>query len=361
MLWSATPFSASSRLDRRSFLQSTSLAAAALWASRAEGVVFQSPKLSDSPFKLGVASGDPTASGFVIWTRLAPKPLEGGGMPMEAVEVAWEVADDELFSKVVKQGKTTATPDWAHSVHVEVEGLASDRWYFYRFHAAGEASPVGRARTFPAADAKSERLRFAFASCQHYETGFFTAYDHMLRDDLDVVAHLGDYIYEGKATEGKVRKHNSVEIDSLLDYRNRHALYKGDPFLQAAHQRFPWIVTWDDHEVDNNYAGAISEQPSVKPEALLARRARAYQAYYEHIPLRRSAIPHGPDMRLYRKVSFGPLADFYVLDTRQFRTDQPNGDGLKDPGTAALDPNATILGDEQERWLIDGLGASKAR
>src|SRR5690606_20184814 len=124
----------------------------------------------------GVASGDPTADGVVLWTRLAPRPIEGGGMPSEPMEVRWQVAEDEQFSKVVRKGTTVATPDWAHSVHVEVEGLAPDRWYWYQFEAGGEVSPKGRTRTMPAADQTPEALRFAFASCQHYETGYYTAY-----------------------------------------------------------------------------------------------------------------------------------------------------------------------------------------
>jgi alkaline phosphatase D len=351
-----------SATSRRSFLAlSTSLAAAAVWSSRASGITLKNASLPDHPFQLGVASGDPSPTGFVIWTRLAPKPLEGGGMPPDAVEVAWQVAEDEQFSKVVRRGTTTAAPQWAHSVHVEVEGLAPDRWYFYQFQAAGETSPVGRARTAPLADTMPQSLRFTFASCQHYETGLYTAYEHMAQDDLDLVIHLGDYIYEGGATKGKVRGHVGEELDSLTDYRNRHAQYKTDAALQLAHARFPWLVTWDDHELDNNCAGAISEQKHVTPEEFLKRRARAYQAYYEHMPLRRAALPQGPDMLLYRRVSFGRLAEFSVLDARQYRSDQPCGDGNKPQCAEALDPARSLLGQQQEQWLVGGLTASTAR
>jgi alkaline phosphatase D len=353
------PFRASSR---RTFLLTTSLAAAAIWSNRAEGVLRRHVKLPEQPFQLGVASGDPSPDGFVIWTRLAPKPLEdGGGMPAEAVEVGWVVAEDEQLTQIVQQGTSTATPDWGHSVHVEVTGLRPDRWYFYQFRAAGEASPVGRSRTFPAPEAAVDRLRFAFASCSHYEQGLFTAFEHMARQDLDLVAHLGDYIYEYATAENKVRRHNSKEIETLDEYRNRHALYKTDPALQTVHVRFPWIVTWDDHEFDNNYANDISEQMGVQPAAFLERRACAYQAYYEHMPLRRTALPNGPDMELYRQIAYGPLANFLVLDTRQYRTDQPCGDGNKAPCEGVYDPQATLLGDKQERWLIDRLGRSKSR
>jgi alkaline phosphatase D len=351
-------------MNRRAFLAtSTSLAAAAIWSTRAEGVVRRRVSFSDNPFQLGVASGDPSADGFVLWTRLAPDPVNGGGMPQEAVEVAWQVAEDEQMTRIVRDGVTVANPDWAHSVHVEVAGLAPDRWYFFRFKAGDEVSAVGRARTFPAPDAVPSRMRFAFASCQHYEQGLYTAYEHMAKADLDLVAHLGDYIYEGSATtrENALRRHNSREIETLDEYRNRHALYKTDRLLQAAHAMCPWIVTWDDHEFDNNCAGSISEQSGVRPEEFLQRRARAYQAYYEHMPLRRACLPQGPDMRLYRKVTFGQLAQFFVLDTRQYRTDQPCGDGNKPPCDAVYDPKATALGEQQEAWLTEGLAASPAR
>jgi len=359
-----------SRLSgRRSFLAATSsLAAAAIWSSRAEGVVLQNPKFAANPFALGVASGDPTPSGVLLWTRLAPQPLEGGGMPKMPVEVSWQVADDEQMTKVVRSGSVTATPDFAHSVHVEVEGLAPDRWYWYQFKAGGEISPKGRTRTAPAADSSPDKLRFAFASCQHFESGLFTAYEHMLKEPLDLVIHLGDYIYEGAGrADGRGGKGNSVrthvgpKLDSLADYRNRHAQYKSDPHLQAMHAAAPWLVTWDDHELENNCAGAISERRGVSPADFLKQRARAYQAYYEHMPLRRAALPKGPDMLLYRKVQFGKLAEFFVLDTRQYRSDQPNGDGNKPPSDASNDPKQTMLGEEQENWLAGGLSASAAK
>jgi alkaline phosphatase D len=348
--------------SRRSFLAAgTSLAAAAVWSSRALGVVKQNAKLPDHPFQCGVASGDPSPDGFVLWTRLAPRPLEGGGMPAEAIEVSWLVAEDEALTKIVRQGKIVANPEWGHSVHVEVGGLRADRWYWYQFQAAGEASPKGRARTTPAAGASPEKLRFAFASCQHYESGLFTAYEHMLSDNLDLVIHLGDYIYEGAARDKQVRRHVGPELDSIDDYRNRHAQYKTDPALQAMHAGAPWLMTWDDHEFDNNWAGSISEQKDVLVEDFLKRRARAAQAYYEHMPLRRASLPQGPDMRLYRRIAFGNLAEFFVLDTRQYRTDQPCGDGNKPQCAEALDPKQTLLGDEQEKWLLGGLSASHGR
>jgi alkaline phosphatase D len=356
------PLAGPQRLSRRTFLAgSASFAAAALLSTHARGAVATAPKFPAYPFSLGVASGDPLPDGVVLWTRLAPKPLEpAGGMPPEAVEVSWQIADDEAMTRIVQSGTARATPEWSHSVHIEVSGLRPDRWYWYRFKVGTELSPTGRTRTAPPAGSLPARLRFAFASCQHYETGLFTAYDHLAREDLDLVVHLGDYIYEGAAADNRVRRHNSPEIVQLDDYRARYALYKSDPALQRAHASAPWIVTWDDHEVCNNYAGDHSGSKRQAHAAYLLRRAAAYQAYFEHMPLRRSALPHGPDMLLYRDLSFGRLAHFHVLDTRQYRTPQPQGDGLKPPSPVLLDPQGTLMGDRQRDWLFTGLERSPA-
>ncbi len=351
-------------MSRRTFVAaSASFAVAALLStSRLRGATAAAPKFSAYPFSLGIASGDPTPDGVVLWTRLAPTPLEpGGGMPAQAVEVSWQLTDDEAMTRVVRAGTAVANPQWGHSVHVEVEGLRPDRWYWYQFKVGGEVSPKGRTRTMPAANSTPERLRFAFASCQHYETGLYTAYEHMVREDIDLIVHLGDYIYEGAAREGQLRRHNSAEIVTLDDYRARYALYKLDPALQAAHAMAPWIVTWDDHEVENNYAATIPQLTSKHPPAdFLRRRAAAYQAYFETMPLRRTQLPSGPDMLLYRGLNFGRLAQFHVLDTRQYRSDQPQGDGRKPPSPVLLDPKGTLLGAQQREWLSAGLERSPA-
>ncbi|HEY6225571.1 MAG TPA: alkaline phosphatase D family protein [Verrucomicrobiae bacterium] len=350
------------RTNRRSFIRATaSLATAALWSSQAFGAVKRQPRLSDYPFQLGVASGDPSPDGFVLWTRLAPKPLEGGGMDRELVEVSWQIADDEQFSKIVRKGTAIANPDWAHSVHVEVSGLQPDRWYWYQFKVGNETSPKGRARTLPHAHTIPSSLRFAFASCQHYEYGYYTAYEHMVSEDLDLIVHLGDYIYEGGITTDakQPRRHNSKKIFSVDDYRNRYALYKSDKALQAAHAHAPWIVTPDDHEVENNYATDISEALYTTRKDFLQRRAHAYQAYYEHMPLSRTSLPHGPDIQLFRHINYGALANFLVLDTRQYRTDQPCGDGNKPPCPDSLSPDGTILGPRQREWLFQNLRRSR--
>jgi alkaline phosphatase D len=350
-------------LSRRSFLAgSASFALAAMLSNRVRGAVTGAPPLAGYPFTLGIASGDPAPDGMVLWTRLAPQPREnGGGMPAIPVAVGWQVAEDEALTRVVRQGTAIASPDWGHSVHVEVAGLSPDRWYWYQFKCGGDVSPRGRTRTMPAAGAAAERLRFAFASCQKYEMGHYTAYEHMAREDLDLVVHLGDYIYEKGDDKQAVRPHGTPELFTLDDYRNRYALYKTDPALQAAHALAPWIVTWDDHEVSNNYAGITPEHPELMDTAtFLRRRAAGYQAYYAHMPLRRSAQPSGPDMLLHRRLEFGALASFHVLDTRQYRTDQPQGDGMKPPGPALLDPTGTMMGERQREWLFAGLEQSAA-
>ncbi|MBI4207301.1 MAG: alkaline phosphatase D family protein [Betaproteobacteria bacterium] len=350
--------------SRRTFLLSASgLAAAGILPLRR---VLGQPRFAADPFMLGVASGYPRPDGVVLWTRLAPAPLAGGGMPPQPVEVAWQVAADEAFRNIVRHGTAAATPHFAHSVHVEVSGLESGRWYWYRFRAGSAVSPVGRTRTAPAAGAPVERMRFAFASCQHYEQGYFAAYRHMAAEDLDLVIHLGDYIYESSWGRNHVRKHEAGEPITLEEYRNRHALYKTDRDLQAAHAAFPWIVTWDDHEVQNDYAGDHS-QDRVPPALFLKRRAAAYQAYYEHMPLPATARPRGPQMQRYARMACGALVQFHVLDDRQYRSPQVcprpgrGGSNVIESCAERLDPQRTLLGAAQEKWLFDGLTASTAR
>ena len=348
-------------VDRRDFLKHlAAVSAIPTIALRVDGQVNQDPSFDGNPFTLGVASGDPEPDGVVIWTRLAPQPLDGGGMPNEPVAVTWEVATDESFGDVVRKGAATAMPQLGHSVHVEVDGLQPHHWYFYRFHVGGETSPTGRTRTAPAFDAIPDHLRFAFTSCQHYESGYYNGYPHMQQEDLDLVIHLGDYIYEGAAADNQPRKHIGKELESLDEYRTRYAQYRLDMTLQDTHRLFPWLVTWDDHEFDNNYANLVSEEEGISPEAFLARRMNAYQAYYEFMPLRRRSFPQGPHMQLYRGCRYGRLANFHVLDTRQYRTDQPNGDNQKPMTGKVFDPQTTILGARQEHWLMSNLLQSTA-
>ena len=320
------------------------------------------PVYRNDPFSLGVASGDPDPQSVVLWTRLAPMPLEpDGGMPGHAVKVRWEIADDESFGRVVHQGETVATPQLGHSVHVTVNGLEPDRWYWYRFSSGDAVSPIGRTRTLPAVEQLPDRLKFAVTSCQNFEQGLFTAYQQMARDGVDLVFHLGDYIYEYEAgRNGKVRTHLGKEIKSLGDYRVRHAQYRSDQDLAKMHATCPWFVTWDDHEFDNNYANDISEENGISPQEFLTRRANAYQAYYEMMPLRISSMPRGPHLQLYRKSAFGRLAAFFVLDTRQYRTDQPNNDGRRELNDSAMDAANSLLGQRQKNWLKRSLLRSQS-
>jgi len=357
------------RLSRRGLLASTGAAIGLLACQRLPATPPVAETAGSGLFTLGVASGDPLPDGVVLWTRLAPKPLDGGGMPDRVVDVEWEVATDEGFRQVVRRGVEPARPELGHSVHVEVGGLQSAAWYWYRFRSGNNESRVGRTRTAPAPGASPERLRFAFASCQNYPIGYYAAYRHMAQDDLDLVVHLGDYIYEGAPKAESLRPHEgNGEPKTLFDYRNRYAQYKTDPHLQATHAAFPFSVTWDDHEVDNNWADDIPQDPEMQSlEAFRQRRIAAFQVYYENMPLRRPSIPRGPDLRLYRRFDYGDLVTFHVLDGRQYRSDQPCEGGTDDdlrgePDCAARqDPALSMLGDAQERWLHQGLIGSRAR
>jgi len=322
------------------------------------------PRFTENPFTLGVASGDPLPDGIVLWTRLAPNPLQGGGMKPETVSVNWRLAADEKMTKVIRQGTTLARPESAHCVHVDVRGLQPARWYWYQFDVAQSGgrieSPVGRTKTAPAAGAPSDAIRFAFASCQKWEDGYYNAYHHMAEEDLDLVVHLGDYMYEGAGRPGRVRMHPPEQTFTLEQYRLRYAVYRTDPDLQKVHQRFPWAVVFDDHEVSDNYASLIPDLDSPR-DTFPQRRAAAYQAYFENMPLRVAARPRGWDMQLYRRLHFGSLATFHLLDTRQYRTDQPCGDDDKAPCEDRINPAATMLGATQERWLNNGLSTSRAK
>ena len=325
---------------------------------------------SDTPFTLGVASGCPRPDGFVLWTRLAPDPLaaDGAGGLRGDVPVTWEIAADDRMARVVQRGVATARDRLAHSIHIEATALQPNRPYWYRFTAAGHQSPIGRARTAPRPEMDLQRLRFAFASCSHWEAGYFSAYRHMAAEAPDLVLFLGDYFYEGDEGGQKVRAHDGPEPVDLAGYRKRHALYKTDPDLQALHAAAPCLATWDDHEVENDYADRWSAHPETDPAAFLRRRAAAYQAYYEHMPLPRSAIPRGPDMRVYDRFTFGRLAEFNVLDGRQYRDMEacpaPTGRGgrvVADSCTERTDPRRSMLGSAQEGWLTDGFKQSHSR
>ena len=345
-------------MHRRQFLVRGALAGAGLLG--ASSAPAQTLPVAANPFTLGVASGDPTPDGVVLWTRLAPDPLNGGGMPAVPVLVRWRLATDAAMHHVVRGGLAIAWPSLAHSVHVEVRGLVPGTWYFYQFSIGSEESRVGRTRTLPAYGTAPNSLSFGVVSCQDWQNGYYGAYRNLAQEDFDLVLHLGDYIYEGGPKAGAPRQHDGPEVNSLESYRNRYALYKSDLHLQAAHAACPWLAVPDDHEVDNDYAGAVPEGGG-DPIAFLQRRANAYRAYYEHMPLRHTSFPAGPLMRLYRGLTWGSLVQFSALDTRQYRTDQPCNDTFGPRCAGALAESQTMTGAAQEAWLLGRLDRSAAR
>ncbi|MEZ5939210.1 MAG: alkaline phosphatase D family protein [Hyphomonadaceae bacterium] len=324
------------------------------------------PTFNADPFSLGVAAGDPWPDGFVIWTRLAPSPLdEHGGMPQLDVPVRWEVASDERFSTIVQSGEAVARPELAHSVHVEVGGLQPSRPYWYRFHVEGaDASRTGMARTAPAAGALPPRVRLALAGCQSYPSGWYDAWRHISNEpDLDAVFHYGDYIYEsGHTGRGGItdiagkpveRDHIGDEIYTIGDYRRRYGLYKLDPDLQAAHAAAAFITSFDDHEVDNDWASAW-DQDGTPPEIFALRKYAAMQAWYEHQPVRKSQFPR-PDIIAYRRLDYGKLFRMHVLDTRSYRTNQICDPVHPTACRTGNTPDETMLGPDQEAWLSKSL------
>lgn len=350
-------------LDRRHWLRAA--LAAALTCGPARG--WSRSSHAEYPFALGVASGSPSHDSVVLWTRLGSGGLFSDAMGEAPVMVRWELATDENFRTIVRSGTSAAVALLGHAVHVEVTGLQPARWYWYRFASGDAVSATGRTRTMPAPGDTPASLRFAFASCQRWEHGWFAAWRHLLADDPELVVFLGDYIYEYAAPHGPVRRHSLTPAWTLADYRRRHALYKSDPDLQRIHQSCPWLMTWDDHEVQNDYADDRAED--LAPD-FPTRRADAYQAWYEHMPMRASALRAGlaglgerHAVRVHQRYRFGRLANFHVLDTRQFRHWQacarPGRGGQNNVSRAACpeltEPGRSMLGAAQERWLSDGL------
>jgi len=358
-------------LPRREWLQALLAGAAAqpwrAWAQRSNPA-----GLAADPFGLGVASGSPSHDSVVLWTRLCTDGI-GPGQAM----VSWELAEDGQFARVLQRGQAPAPAELGHSVHVEVTGLQAERWYHYRFMVGDAVSPVGRTRTFPAPDALAPRLRLAFASCQRWEHGHYAAWRDVAARNPDLVLFLGDYIYEyasppgGPSPQAKTpihRVHTLRRAQTLADYRDRYALHKSDPALQAAHAACPWLLTWDDHEVENDYAGERGREGSGAD--FLRQRSGAYQAFYENQPLRASVLLHGlqglarPEaLRIYQRSDFGRLARFHLLDDRQYRAVQAcreagsSGAGTVRAGRCAelADPTRSLLGPAQEQWLAQGL------
>ena len=307
------------------------------------------------PFVLGVASGDPLPDSVVLWTRL----IAGDGESLTGERsVKLEISTDDDPSDIRSSWHRT-NAESAYTVHAVVSGLDPDRWYTYRFRSGGFASIVGRTRTAPAADASVDQVVIGAASCQHYEDGFYAAHRDVAAAGLDLLIWLGDYIYEGGpgvlGEGGAVRLHDAPEPTTLDEYRARYALYKQDPALQAAHASCPWLVTWDDHEVDNNYAGVAGQDG----DDLSLRRATAYRAWWEHTPTRLPPPAATGPFTIYRPQRWGTLLDVSLLDTRQYRSDQTCGDvalRVEPPCLETFLPERTMLGDEQEAWLADRFG-----
>lgn len=344
-------------IGRRSLILGAAATVATL-RLQSTGLALPSPartaRLDADPFALGTATGDPTATGFVAWTRLAPDPTNGGGMAPDPVAVAWEVASDPGFASVVQSGTVNAIADLAHTVHVDVDGLDPDAEWWVRFSADGFDSPVARGRTLPASG--TTPLRFGFVSCQNYPSGYYTALRALAGEGVDLWLHLGDYIYENGGT-GPVRSQGPDEIFTLADYRNRYGVYKSDPDLQATHHAAPMVAVWDDHEVDNNYADEDGQNDQTA-EQILARRTAGYRAWFEHLPVRLTA-PTGPDLKIYRRFEWGDLATFHMLDGRQYRDPAPCGGAIVEC-PERVGTGRTMLGAEQRQWLADGLAASDA-
>lgn len=353
-------------LARRRVLRLTAGAAAMALLLPAAGRALAKPIFVDYPFKLGVASGHPTPTSVVLWTRLAPDPFHGGGFDDVKLPIRWELAEDPQFGKGLRSGQFWCSQALGHSAHVSVEGLEPGRDYYYRFIAGDAVSPVGRTRTAPAADSAPARLRFASTSCQHYEQGWYHAYRQAIADQPDFMLFLGDSIYESSWGEDPVRRHLGGIPATLEDFRNRHAQYIHDPDLQAARGAMPWIVTVDDHEVQNDWAGDTSALLDPRFPLL---RAQAMQAFFEHMPFPMDVLRANADLQLYRRLDFGRLASLHVLDTRQFRDPQPcpkPGIGGANTVTDAQCPQRwgqprQMLGAAQQAWLERSLRERPAR
>ncbi|MET1027534.1 MAG: alkaline phosphatase D family protein [Dongiaceae bacterium] len=384
---------ASRRVSRRKLLRIGGVAlAAGLAAPWIRNTAFGMSSLGNTmrlpiwrgtnPFSLGVAAGEPSGDGFVLWTRLAPDPLSAdpaapGGIAAATgdIEIAYEIAEDPDLRVIRRGGTVLAEAAYGYSVHLELGGLDPNRPYWYRFNSGGMESRIGKAVTAPAGGQSLDRLRLGVVSCSNYERGYFSAYRHLTDEQPDLVLFLGDYIYEkvmhgGNAAHALRHHSDGVAAATLPHYRNRYAQYRLDPDLQRLHAELPALITWDDHEVQNDYAGIWSETFD-HPADFLLRRAAAYRAFYEHMPLRPSrALPQGPDMRLYGRFDFGDLAQISMLDGRQYRSreacygppDRGGGHQVNAGDCPELDAaDRSMLGGAQEQWLYDGMATSRAR
>ena len=364
-------------LDRRTFLVLGAAASGAVLLPASPALAGRTSRASGAVFSLGIASGDPLPDSVILWTRLAPQPLElDGGMGTVSAKVEWEIATDEAFTQNRQSGEYEATSTFGHSVHVDVKGLTPDTWYYYRFKHGTELSPVGRTRTTPELGATMSRLVVGQTSCANWQSGYYQLYSDLADQEPDYWLALGDYIYE-YGDKGYMRPSQKAPTRSipwktepftLPEYRRQYALYRSDPNLQKLHAVAPYSPIWDDHEVDNNFTAGKSGGDGQKDKgAFLARRAAGFQAFWENHAIRLPGgdpSPQPSSMRIYRQVDWGTLATFLVLDGRQYRSDQPGNNTPNDFGkwvSAMHDPKKTMLGAEQEAWLAGRLVDSTSK
>lgn len=324
-------------------------------------------------FNHGVASGDPTQSAVILWTRVTPDDAN-----LTQAQVIWEVAMDMEFSNIVASGETVATPVSDYTVKIDIQGLDAGSTYYYRFSSLGVVSPVGRTKTLPAVDVS--KVSLAVVSCSNFPAGHFNVYTELgKRDDLDAIVHLGDYIYEyatgeygtenSEAIGRALPSDNNGEILNLTDYRKRYALYRTDSGLQSAHQQAAFIAVWDDHEIANDGWREGAQNHSDDEGTFEERKMAALQAYFEWMPIRPATVTDNET--IFRQFNFGDLVSLYMLDTRFYGRDE----GLDyadfiDPQTGQLDaaafqaavgdPSRTMLGTEQLQWLQGSMQMSSA-
>ncbi len=343
-------------MKRRDFIINSTLGLA---ATKVSAPLVADTNLARNPFTLGVASGDVTQDSVILWTRLAAEPLVAdGGLGQDAIPVRWELFQDEDMRQLIRSGEQSAVPQLAHSVHVDIQGLEPGRVYWYRFSAGAHVSKPGRTRTLPALGSQTKPIRFITASCQNYAHGYFIAYDHIITDNPDFVIHLGDYIYE-TSYGVNFRRHETEDMPLTLDgYRRRHALYKTDESLQRAHARLPFFSILDNHDA------VIDTDP-----AKLAIKAAAYQAWYEHMPVRGYSNPGDDRFELQRTIHVGDIIQLNLLDTRQFRDNQylcsnnnpAYGFGnYRERCPGIFDKERSMLGDTQERSLAESIASNKS-
>ncbi len=345
-------------LSRRDFLRRAGLGSAAIGTlsllpgceSGSSGA--RAPGAGTVEFRHGVASGDPLADRVMLWTRVS-------GLASGSISIDYLVCADAEMNVRVTGGSATTDSSRDYTVKVDVAGLQPATTYYYRFTVGEVRSPVGRTRT--AASGPTERLRVGVVSCASLAHGYFNAYRTLAeRADLDVVLHLGDYIYEYPTGEyGSVRAYEPAhEILTLDDYRTRHAQYKRDPDLQALHRQHPMINVWDDHETaDNSWRDGANNHTEGAEGVWQQRKAWAIQAYYEWLPIRQ--VDPQDRTRIYRDFSYGSLVDLLMLDTRIIDRDEP--EGLPPlPGSSIKDPDRRLIGPAQRDWLFERLSASTA-